>query len=238
MPRVLYDHDRTRIQYDGADAHFLGLQIVRHRDRTDAEVPEDTRPIGSVITACCLVDRRRVGRAPFDENFFIYFEDHDFGVRIRARGFDILSVGGARCYHREGTPGLSIRALGKYSPLRVYCVIRNRWQFIAKNYSARTLLLLSPLLLLYEAAQLAAVVKKGWLAEWGRAAGWMVRHGPEVLRRRREVQAARRRPDSALLTAGRIPFRDELIVSALERKARGVLESITAAYWRRAGRLI
>ena len=238
MPRVLYDSDRERIQYDGADWHFLGLQSPHRCDRLIRGEPEVTHDIGSLITACCLVDRSRTGPAPFDEDFFIYLEDHDFGVRMRSAGHRLLSVPSAHCYHAEGTPGLSIRALGGYSSMRVFCLIRNRWQFIAKSYSARTLRLLAPLLLLYELAQIALVIRKGWFREWARAVGWMIRHGPDLIRRRRRVQEARRLPDGELMSGGRIPFRDELAAGGLERRGRECLESVCAAYWRRIGPLV
>lgn len=239
MPRVLYAGERDRIQYDGADPHFLGLMSLHHRDAPLDGASEEVREIGSVVTACFLVDRSRIeAEEPFDESFFVYFEDHDFGVRLRARGQRIISVPAARCYHGEGTPGLSIRALGRYSPMRVFCLIRNRWQFILKNYSFRTLLLLSPALALYEAAQLAVVVKKGWLRDWWRAAGWMARNWDAVMRKRREIQTGRTRSDGDLLTGGTIPFRDELVAGSVERWARAVLEAFAARYWRAAGRLL
>lgn len=239
MPRVLYARERERIQYDGADPHFLGLMSLHHRDVPVADSSDDVREIGSVVTACFLVDRSRLDPdEPFDESFFIYFEDHDFGVRLRALGHRILSVPAARCYHGEGTPGLSIRAVGRYTPTRVFCLIRNRWQFILKNYSLRTLLLLSPVLALYEVAQLVAVLKKGWLREWWRAAVWMAGNGSTVLRKRREIQRRRTRSDGALLTDGPIPFRDELIAGSLERRGRRVLETFASWYWQKVGRLV
>ena len=62
-------------------------------------------------------------------------EDHDFGVRLRGLGNDILAVPEAHVLHGDGADGLSLRKLGKYSSLRVYCLIRNRWLFILKHYS-------------------------------------------------------------------------------------------------------
>ncbi|MGH7541956.1 MAG: hypothetical protein ACRELC_13235, partial [Gemmatimonadota bacterium] len=123
-------------------------------------------------------------------------------------------------------------------PMRVLCLIRNRWQFILKNYSLRTLLLLSPILLVYELAQFVAVVKKGWLREWLRALGWTLRHLPEIVRKRREIQRRRTRSDRALFTDGPIPFRDELIAGALERRGRQTLEGLASLYWRWVGRFV
>ncbi len=232
MPRVLYAHQPDVVQYDGAGCHYLGLQTLDGEDRPVAGSSSEVRRIGSVVSACILVDRSRlpVGEA-FDESFFIYFEDHDFGVRV-------LAVPEARCLHGSGSAGLSIRALGHYSKKRVFCLIRNRWLFILKNYSARTLFLLAPMLGFYEVAQLAIMTKKGWLGEWSEAAWWIIRHSPQVLAKRRRAQASREVPDRALLEGGPIPFRRELTTSWTERAAKRILDELTAAYWTCVKRLL
>ncbi|MGH6942926.1 MAG: glycosyltransferase family 2 protein [Geminicoccaceae bacterium] len=238
-PAVLYAHKRSLIQYDGADNHFIGLMTLHHENRPLSDANLETRQVGSVITACFLVDRSRLpDHEPFDESFFIYFEDHDFGVRMRALGHEILSVPAARCYHGEGTDGLSIRKLGEYSKNRVFYLIRNRWLFLFKNYALRSLALLSPALLLYELVQLVIVVKKGWIREWLRAIIWLLRHAPSALERRRRIQGARKNPDRVLLSGGPLPFRDELAAGRLERAGRRMLDAILGWYWNRVARLI
>jgi putative ABC transport system permease protein len=43
--------------------------------------------MGSLVSCCFLVDRTRLpANTLFDESFFIYFEDHEYGV-LRAIGF-------------------------------------------------------------------------------------------------------------------------------------------------------
>jgi GT2 family glycosyltransferase len=232
-PAVLYVRRPDVVQYDGADNHFLGLMSLHHENWPIAAVDTDVRRVGSVITACFLVDRSRLPEdAAFDESFFIYLEDHDFGVRVRALGYDLLSVPAAHCYHGEGTEGLSIRQLGRYSKRRVFLLIRNRWQFLLKNYSLRTLLLLAPLMLVYELAQLVVVLKKGWAREWYHALRWVVRHWPDIREKRRRVQYTRKTPDRALLSNGPIPFRDELTAGRMERVGRQMLDVAASWYWK------
>jgi GT2 family glycosyltransferase len=238
-PAVLYARRPDVIQYDGADNHFLGLMSLHHENWPLAAVDPEVRCIGSVITACFLVDRSRLPEdAAFDESFFIYLEDHDFGVRVRALGYDLLSVPAAHCYHGEGTEGLSIRQLGKYSKKRVFLLIRNRWQLLLKNYSLRTLMILSPLMLIYEMVQLVVVLKKGWGTEWCRALWWVVRHWPDILEKRRRVQRDRKTPDRALLSDGPIPFRDELTADRVERVGRHMLNAAASWYWKRVADFI
>jgi GT2 family glycosyltransferase len=238
-PAVLYSHDRHRIQYDGADNHFIGLMKLHHQDVPLTGGDLCVREVGSVITACFLVDRKRLpDNQPFDESFFIYFEDHDFGVRMRIFGHQILSVPTAHCFHREGTEGLSIRQMRKYSKGRIYYLIRNRWLFIFKNYSIRTLLILSPILIFYETAQFFVITKKGWLREWAKAVVWVVGHAPELLELRRRIQRCRKNPDRLLLLGGPLPFREELTAGRFERFGRRFLDAVVGSYWKMVAQLI
>jgi GT2 family glycosyltransferase len=232
-PRVLYAHNREIIQYDGADNHFMGFMATHNQDLPLRGADRAVRRVGSVITACFMLDRSRLpDNDLFDETFFIYFEDHDFGVRMRALGCEIISVPEAICYHAEGSAGLSLRREGKYTSMRVFCLIRNRWLFILKTYTLRSMLLLSPLFLLCEAAQLLIAIKKGWFGEWCRAFGWVFSNFGEIMRKRRRLQHARKVPDRQLMIGGRIPFRQELTVSSIELGSRRVLDCIVMGYWR------
>lgn len=238
-PAVIYAHRRDTIQYDGAECHCLGVQTLLDEDRLIADVAPAVRKVGSLVSCCFAIDRSRLASLElFDESFFIYFEDHDFGVRLCAMGAEVLSVPQALCYHGTGTEGLSIRQLGSYSSRRVFYLIRNRWLFVLKNFSLRTLIVMTPLLLFYEAAQFVIVIKKGWLREWWRSLCWVFRHFPQTLRERRRVQGLRQVPDRQLLVGGPVPFRSELSTGAVERAARKVLDVVVQSYWKLASALI
>jgi GT2 family glycosyltransferase len=233
MPRVFYEGNKKIIQYDGADSHFLGLMTLRNANGLADLATNDTEKIGSLITACFVVDRRKWSESEtFDESFFFNYEDHDFGLRTRMMGNEILAVPSACAYHREGTKGLSLREGADYPRKRVIYLIRNRWQLIAKNYEFKTLVLLSPIFLAYEIFQFAGVIKKGWLREWFKAVLWIILHAVEILQKRRSVQSARRIRDREVLRDGPIPFTKELAKDPLERYAINVLDHLTTFYWK------
>jgi GT2 family glycosyltransferase len=239
MPVVIYAGRRDTVQYAGAGSHFLGLMTLLCQNEPVEKVTGEPVKVGSCVTCAFLVDRQRMGEtAPFDEDFFYQMEDHDFGVRMRARGFAVLAVPSAHVFHGLGTEGMSVRRNGTYAPVRVYCLIRNRWIFLLKTYSLRSLLVLSPMLVLYELLQLVVVIRKGWLREWSRAAGWVIVNFRSILCKRREVQRARRRPDRELFTGGAVPFRHELTQSRLERFGKRALDSIATTYWKGAAQLL
>ena len=238
-PSVIYANAPEVVQYCGADNHFLGLMILREEGTPLAQADTKIRHSDSIVTACFLVDRTKLADAePFDELYFIYMDDHDFGIRQRALGNTILAVPEAHVLHGEGQAGLSVRQVGKYTSARVYLTIRNRWLFLIKHYRMRSLVLLAPILLLYECAQLVIVTRKGWIREWARAVGWIVRQFPTLLAKRRVVQATRKLPDRALFSGGPIPFRAELASGRLELAARRVLDFISCRYWQGVRRLL
>lgn len=232
MPMVLYEDEPSQIQFDGAVPHFLGLARLEHPDLPVESVLPGVREIDSLITACFMMDKRKWSDdKPFDEEFFLYLEDHEFGLRARLLGHRILAVPQARCLHREGTAGVSLRATGRYSSLRVFEMMRNRWQILLKLYQARTLIILSPAFVLFELFQLAGMLKKGWLPTWWKASSWVVSHLPDIMRRRREFQRMRRLPDRQVLHGGPIPFTRQLFEGKLERLGGTLLDATTARYW-------
>jgi GT2 family glycosyltransferase len=187
----------------------------------------------SVVTCAFLVHRGRWGASsPFDDSFIFNYEDHDFGVRTRIMGHIVLAVGDALVLHGEGTAGLSFRQGRERSPIRVYCLIRNRWRILLQSFQLRSLVLLTPCLAVYEIVQLGGVVKKGWLGPWLRAVGWILTNPGTILERRRAVQHDRRTPDRAVLVGGPLPFTPGFAPSGFERLARGGLDRFVARYWR------
>ena len=241
MARVLFADDPETVQFDGAGSHFIGLMTLRHASTRleplrDAEArrgvgvdPES----GSLVSACFMTDRGRWGLEPlFDEELFLYLEDHEAGLRARLLGHGVISAPAALCYHGPGTPGISIRETGRHTSLRVQQTILNRWQLVLKLYSLRSLLLLAPALLLFEIFQLLGALRKGWLREWSAAAREATRRLPSLARRRRSFQARRRLSDGAVLEGGPIPFNPATHATRLERRARSVLDAMAAANWR------
>jgi len=69
----------------------------------------------------------------FDEDFFLYCEDTDLGLRAQWAGWGCRYVPGAVVDHRYS------HSAGRASPLKAYYVERNRLYTVAKNFPARML---------------------------------------------------------------------------------------------------
>ena len=69
----------------------------------------------------------------FDDDFFLYCEDTDLGLRARRRGWRAVYAPAAIVTHRYS------HSAGRVSPLKAYYVERNRLYVLLKNFPARML---------------------------------------------------------------------------------------------------
>ena len=239
IPSVRYSERRDIIQYEGAGCHYLGLMSLHHQDMLIQAVSAVPRKVNSLVTACFAVDRSKIGKNdPFDESFFFNLEDHDLGVRTRILGDEIITVPASVCYHRGGSTGLSYRKGKPYPRQRIFFLIRNRWQIILKHFHWKTLLFLGPMLVIYEIFQFAGLAKKKCLVDWLRSVGWTLRQLPEIARKRRLIQRARKTPDREILDSGPIPLTGAFVASTLEREWLLILNRVTEGYWHLVKRFI
>lgn len=113
----------------------------------------------------------------FDENFFLYCEDTDLGLRARWAGWECVYVPEAVVEHKYS------HSAGQASGLKAYYVERNRLFTVAKNFPRATLLrtpVHSCLRYFWHAA--FALQGRGKAAEFGRAGNSMARLPFYVLR--------------------------------------------------------
>lgn len=128
-PVVVHADDPTRIAFAGA-RFDCGLGDVQSFD-AEAQALSGRGTLDSdYITGCCLLMRRaaleRVGL--LDERFFLYWEDTDWGLRVKASGLRNVVVPGGRVGHR-----VSATAGGLGSPLRVYHKTRSHLRFARRH---------------------------------------------------------------------------------------------------------
>lgn len=90
------------------------------------------------LTAACLLIRRAVWErvGPFDESFFLYYEDVDWSLRARAAGVDLLVADGAVAEHTGGAS-----SGGATGSIWGYYATRNRLRFLHDRRGRRAFLL-------------------------------------------------------------------------------------------------
>lgn len=156
----------------------------------------------------------------FDENFFLYCEDTDLGLRARWAGWRCRYVPEAVVIHHYS------RSAGRASAMKAYLVERNRLYVAVKNFPARDLLL-APLFSTFRYAWHVwfLVAGRGKAAEFQRQGGgaWRLAYYvikahlallpalPRLLRLRRSVRRGARLSAAeyrALLRRFSIPLRE------------------------------
>lgn len=234
-PRIILFPECNCVQTDGAENHFLGVMSLRH-PATPVDIAREERVgVNSAIGACYFLDRQAVVDAgSFDALYFFYLEDLEFSLRLRGLGYRFVFESQAVALHDRGsgTPGLSFRGTGDYPPRRAYLTMRNRLMTVFIHYRWRTLIVLSPALVLYELASSIYCIRRGWLAEWARAWGWLWHHRGKIAKRRQRMCRLRKVAESDILSGGTIPFSEGLLQSRFQRVLADGLSTLLNGYWR------
>lgn len=191
------------------------------------EPPEkgDPRPTLAVSGAAMLVDaaafRELGGLHP---GIFMYFEDTDLAWRARISGREVLFCPEARVTHDYEFE----KGAWKWRWLE-----EGRISAILTNYEARTLILLTPLLLVAELATWGAAFRGGWVRQ--KAAAWSTvwRNRRLLWQWRARVEGIRRVPDGELLPE----FAPVIDTPLLESGATGLLAGPQRAYARLVSKL-
>ncbi|MDG7041730.1 MAG: glycosyltransferase family 2 protein [Nitrososphaerota archaeon] len=169
---LLYDKPNI-INTEGNDINYLGFTWCRNYGQVSkySEVIEET--LG--LSVCSAILRRNVLEEVgfFDEDFFMYLDDTDLGLRMWLAGFKVLCNPKSIVYHKY-----------KFRPGRqkLYYLERNRLLVLLKIYDKRTWLKIFPIFIFMEIGLLAVSLYQGWFTEKIRSYSW-------VIRRRRLVKS-------------------------------------------------
>jgi len=239
VPRVVYKSDPDIIQFESADCHLLGMMSLRQANSHCSMAAMETVQTSSMVSACFMIDRRRWHSSSlFDEDFIFNLEDHDLGVRANLLGYMIMAVPRAIVLHGSGTEGLSYRPGKAVSATRMYCLVRNRWWIVFRYFSLRTLILLGPLLLVFELLQLIGLGLKGWGSVWWRAFVDTGKHLSVLYGERKSYQKQRQRSDRDILRNGNLPLTPAMNSNVVVRCSVKIFEVVMHTYWRLVKKLL
>lgn len=241
-PQIRLIPETTTVQAEGAECHFLGTNLLRHGFSRIGQFSTEPCEVGGAISAAYLVNREEVVSAGgYEELFFFYFEDHEISLRLRSLGYRFVCDPQAVVYHDrgEGTPGLSFRGHEKkYPARRLYMSMRNRLITILMHYHWRTLLVLLPVLLVYEVMSFGMALSRRGPWQWFRAWGWILGHPGIILKKRRAIQQRRVVPDKHLLAGGPIPLAPNIGDRGLLKIVADVSGAMFNGYWKIARPMI
>lgn len=190
--KVLLLQDPSRINTCGNEVHCSGLTLCRGMGLDRALLAEPVE-VGAVSGAAFVI-RRDLFEAlgGFDEAFFLYMEDTDLSWRAQLLGYRCLYIPESVIYHDYTL---------RFGSLKTFYQERNRYLMLLKALQWRSLLVLSPALILAEVVTWGFVLsrERRHLGNKLRAYGWMVSNWHTVMEKRRRTQAFRRQGDRVLV---------------------------------------
>lgn len=210
----------------GTEITFMGLSWSGHFEEPADEYPSEfTVAAASGAGMAC----RRTLWDRLDglvDEYFAYFEDSEFSIRVWQQGLNVTYVPGAIVLHHYEFS----KNTGKF-----YLLERNRLATAFTCFETRHLVAIAPMYLVMELALIALAARGGWISEKMRAYGWLLRNLGWLRRRRALVQEAR--------SASMGPFYELLSTSLTPGNLPGThpprfVERSVAAYWHVVRRLV
>ncbi|MDQ5824774.1 MAG: glycosyltransferase family 2 protein [Chloroflexota bacterium] len=130
-PLVLYASEPGRVWFGGGSVRMGGRVLPEHLwlDEPPDHVPDVPAYETEWLAGTCMLVRRRAVEQVglMDPAYFLYWEDVDWCYRLRAAGYRLLVVPGARIRHRVNATTGTLPSLGS-----IYYWERNRLRFIKK----------------------------------------------------------------------------------------------------------
>jgi GT2 family glycosyltransferase len=139
-PVILYEDNSFQLSF-GYDINLFSEILLKFFAEKYYKIIYKIKKNNFMITpdwisgACFLVEKKVYESVSgFDERFFLYTEDADFGKRVREKGFKLLVYGRAKIIHFKGktsSKNLSIAiAESKKSQLYYYCKHNGKLSFL------------------------------------------------------------------------------------------------------------
>ncbi len=167
----------------GNVSHFLGIGWAGLCGRPISEAPVEPREVAFASGAALVVRREPFDEVGgFEERYFMYCEDLDLCLRLWLTGRGVGVAPGARVEHDYDFH----KGARKW-----FLLERNRWWTVLSDYPAALLALLAPALLAAELGLLVVAARDGWLGSKLHSQAAVLRELPQILARRRRIQATR-----------------------------------------------
>lgn len=178
---------REVIDTAGDTMRWSGAVVNRGRGELDRGQYDIAGPVLSACAGAALYRRRAFEEVgPFDEDFWSYLEDVDWGFRARLAGFESRYEPAALAFHMGGaTTGRDWR---RYAAVQR----RNLFLLVLKDYPTGALLRHGPRVGAFAFLQALASLRDGIAREHARGLGQVVRGLPRTLGKRRAIQRRRR----------------------------------------------
>ena len=131
-PKIRFHHTPDTIQFAGytpMNPYTVQNHLIGYR-QVDTGQHDQIRETNFGHGAAMMVSRKVAEEVGLMADiFFLYYEELDWGHRIRKAGYKIMFNYQSLVYHKESI------STGKMSPLKIHYINRNRIVFMRRNYS-------------------------------------------------------------------------------------------------------
>lgn len=199
--KVLFFSDPGSVNSAGDEFSLFGVAYQRRLTQGDAGLFDQSQYVFSACGAAALYRRElfeKIGL--FDDLFFAYQEDVDFGFRSQLAGYRCRFVPDAVVHHKYH------KTSSKVAGLWIHLRERNKYFVLIKNLPAKFVPLCLPLFLLHEAFALVQAVRFNHVKAFFTARWEVWRYLPQLLHSRRQIQRQRLVSDAYLF--GIMNFRE------------------------------
>ena len=217
IPKILHIKQQDTINSLGVLINYTGIAYPNLLGQ------KDSSQMYSFDAACggIFMLRREVYETVggFDEELFLYHEDHDLSWRIRLAGWRLTVVPKAVMYHHYNFN----KGVRKF-----YSSEKNRLYLLLKNMEVKTLTLIFPALILVEFCQWFHAAINRWLLLKIKSYFEILALLPRILRKRKKLKSLRKVPDKEIVHI----YQGNLAVSGMSNPLlTQVLSPILNIYW-------
>ena len=196
IPKILYyssseknvPKEPARINSYGVLINYTGIACPNLIDQFDQpDLPLTESACGGIFMLPREVYEKVGG---FDDDLFLYHEDHDLSWRIRMMGWKLIVVPDSVCYHHYNF---------NKGVLKFYRSEKNRLHILLKNFECKTLCLITPAIVLVEISQIVHALFHGWFFLKLKSYWEIAAQSIKISRKRRQIQFTRKVTDKEIV---------------------------------------
>ncbi len=176
--RIMLHDQPTMLNTEGIDINYLGFAWCRNYGVVPGQDETLHETLG--LSGCSVMFSAEALEAAgfFDDDFFMYLEDVDLGLRLAGCGFRVVCNSKSIVHHKyrfhRGNE-------------KMYYLERNRLMMLLKNYSGKDLAKVAPPLFLMEAGIIFLSLFQGWLPQKVASYAWLIKNLNMIIGKRRST---------------------------------------------------
>lgn len=191
QPKLFFLYDPSKLDSCGSNFSYTGF-LQHIGNQKNAALPEYNRafPVFAVKGACLMFRRDLLDKTGglFDKDYYCYFEETDFCLRVWLAGYECWYYPKANIRHAMG--GVTGRLFP--TPYVQYHSFKNRLTTYLKNFSAGTLWHMLPAYALFNVLVSVSFLATGNLGNCAavyKAMWYNLKHLKQILQKRKHVQS-------------------------------------------------